>query len=78
MNFLKYLTDVLNVFSAKDKLCLSGDTTSLHLFLDDGCEICEDESLQVESMIGGKVLIVAPSFDKYTKWCQEKGNIFKV
>lgn len=53
------------LFSGVTKLGLTNDKEDLKIFMDDGSMICEDEDIQDEEVIGGKLLILAAKFADY-------------
>ena len=47
----------------------------LHVFMDDGSEICCDEDI-IEEVVGGKVLICCETFGEYINDQKKKGSVY--
>ena len=53
---------------------ISGDRKELKLFLEDGSRIFDNEDLQDEGMIQGKLLLLATSMDDMDRKNEVKSN----
>ena len=56
-----------------EKLNLPFVKGEVTLFLEDGSKLCEDQDITDAEMVGGKLLIIATSFESYKRSAQ--GNV---
>ena len=49
-----------------EKLKIQTKSSDLHVFMEDGCEICADEDL-IEEIINGQLLILGKEFEQSNK-----------
>ena len=54
-------------FAGAGKLKIQTKSSDLHIFMEDGCEICADEDL-IGEIIKGQLLILGEEFEDYTEW----------
>ena len=71
-----YFKNCFGKIAALEKLKLPFLKEEVGLYMEDGSKILEDEDLSDSDMVGGKLLIVATSFQTYLKG--HKHGIWKI
>ena len=58
---------ITHYFAGAEKLKIQRKSSDLHVFMENGCEICADEDL-IEEIINGQLLILAEQFEDHFEW----------
>ena len=74
VNYDQYVLSEVVFVVGLEKLNLPFTSDEVQLFLEDGSKILEDDDLSDNDLVGGKLLILARSFENYKK--QNTGEYF--